>query len=1082
MNQPSPMSDPQPTGPRYWRSLDELADTPAFREWAQREFPQGASEWKDPVSRRHFAKIMSASFLLAGFGLTGCRRPEESIHPFGKMPEGYVHGVPQNFATAMPDRSGAQALIVKSLDGRPIKVEGNPRHPLELGGTNHWAQASLLNLYDPDRAIRVLKKGVQERRETALDALSALASRAAGKRGEGLAFLLGASNSPSRDRLIATLREKYPQARWFFHEPIDFGSPARAAALIRGDAAHGLVPQYHLDQSKVILSLDHDFLGTEPDSARLIRDFARSRRIEKPSDEISRLYVVESLMSLTGANADHRLRVAPAHVEAVAAHLALAVLRKTSPSEAADLIQALAAIALPAGVKPEWIQECAADLLAHKKDAVVLAGHRQPELVQALAQAINRSLGSEGHTVKFLRQPEPKGENLDALVKALREKQIQTLVLSGVNPAYTAPANLDWSAAQQLAETVVRLSYDEDETTPLCDWQLPAAHYLESWGDARTSDGTIVGVQPLIAPLFQGMTELEFLARIGKLEQVNPHEIVRDTLRKWITTGDFEVEWKRFLRDGFLAGSAAPSVDAPIRWAKVVDLVRAARVSEAPNKDRLEVVFQRSYSTDDGRNNNNGWLQEMPDPITKVCWENVVTISARTARELGVYFENPERGKLSVPTLKIELDGRSLEAPVWIQPGQADYTLGLALGYGRTKTGRVGKGSGYNAYQIRNSATLNAAGGVRATALSRKQAVSTTQDHWAMEGRAIVREANLEQFRQHPDFAQNMDLEAHLPKNGELYQHPHTKDPTMKGIHQWGMAVDLNTCVGCSACVLACQSENNIPIVGKDQVARGREMHWLRLDRYFSVSPNDTELADPQVVNQPMFCQHCENAPCENVCPVNATVHDEEGLNVMVYNRCVGTRYCSNNCPYKVRRFNYFDYNQRPIDRLYEGPLAPKGMPDLLQMAKNPDVTVRMRGVMEKCTFCVQRIEQAKIAQKVKAGASGDVRVPDGTIKPACAQVCPAEAIVFGDVADPASRVSRVKEQTRNYSVLGFLYTKPRVTYLARVRNPNPRMPDYHQQPLSLAEYARVQGDPMAKGHEHGAADEAAANHQKGGH
>jgi molybdopterin-containing oxidoreductase family iron-sulfur binding subunit len=1076
------MSNPPATGPRYWRSLDEMADTPAFREWAEREFPQGASEWSDPVSRRYFTKIMSASFLLAGFGLTGCRRPEENIHPFGKMPEGYVHGVPQHFATAMPDRGGAQALIVKSLDGRPLKIEGNPRHPLGLGGTNHFAQASLLNLYDPDRAIRFLKKGAQERREAALDALSTLAAKAEANRGEGLAFLLGASNSLSRERLIASLRQKYPQARWFFHEPVDFTTPARTTGLIRGDGGAGLALHYRLDRAKVILSLDHDFLGTEPDSARMIRDFARGRRVEKATDEMSRLYVAESLMSLTGANADHRLRVAPGQLGAVAAQLAATVLRETSAAEATDLINTLAGMPLPAGVNAAWIKECAADLLAHKGEAVVLAGHRQPEFVHALAQAINRALGSEGKTVALLRQSESQGEGLEALAQALREKQVQTLVISGVNPVYTAPANLEWSAVQRLAPTVIRLAYDEDETTALCDWQLPATHYLESWGDARTADGTLVGVQPLISPLFEGMTELEFLARIGKLQHVNPHEIVRETLRSLVGPGDFEVVWKRFLRDGFLADSASAGVEAPLVWEKVGELAKAYRPGVAPTKDRLDVVFHRDYSTDDGRYNNNGWLQELPDPITKVCWENVVTVSARTAKELGVYFENPERGKLSVPTIKIELDGRSIEAPVWIQPGQADYTLGLALGYGRTKTGRVGKNSGYNAYLIRTSTALNTAAGARVTALSRKQAVSTTQDHWAMEGRAIVREANLEQFREHPAFAQNMDLEAHLPKDAALYQHPHAKDPTMKGIHQWGMAVDLNTCVGCAACVMACQSENNIPIVGKDQVARGREMHWIRLDRYFSVNPKDTELADPQVVNQPMFCQHCENAPCENVCPVNATVHDEEGLNVMVYNRCVGTRYCSNNCPYKVRRFNYFDYNQRPLDRLYEGPLAPKGMPDLVQMAKNPDVTVRMRGVMEKCTFCVQRIEQAKIAQKVKAGASGDVRVPDGTITPACAQACPAEAIVFGDVADPQSRVSRVKEQSRDYSVLGFLYTKPRVTYQARIRNPNPRMPDYHQQPLSLAEYARVQGDPMAEGHHPAAAAEAAVGHQKGGH
>ena len=1038
MNQPPTTSSP-PTGPRYWRSLDEVAHTPAFREWMEREFPQGAAEWSDPVSRRHFVKIMSASFLLAGLGLTGCRRPEEIIYPLSNKPGNYVHGVPQLFATAMPARGGAQPLVVKSSDGRPVKIEGNSLHP-DGGGTDHFAQASILNLYDPDRATRFVKSGSETGREEALDFLRELSKTAQSNSGEGLCFLLERSSSPSRVRLQELISERFPKTRWFVHEPVDFDVHRTAAALAFG---RPVAPLFQLDKAKVILSLDCDFIGAEENTHRFIRDFARGRRIQKPEDSMNRLYVVEALLTLTGANADHRLRVSAGAVAQIAAALASEILP----------LGGEIAFSLPAGVDPKWISECAKDLLAHKGESLVIAGHRQPLAVHMLAHAINEVLGNWGKTVFLSDAPAGSDGTIVELAEVLNRGEVSTLVILGGNPAYNAPADLNWAVTQRKAKTVLRLGYYEDETADpkICDWHLPSAHYLESWGDARTADGTLVSVQPLIEPLFGGMTELEMLARIGGFEKISPYEIVRETFRASVSDDDFEGRWKRFLHDGFMAGSAPTPVHASLDSAAVGKAIHAVAPPSVPSKDRLEVIFHRDYSVDDGRYNNNGWLQELPDPITRVTWENVATFSPKTARELGVYFKNPERDKLFVPVVKIELDGRSIEAPVWVQPGQADYTIGLTLGYGRSRTGRVGRQSGFNAYRLRFSANPHFASGARVTPAGRTQQIATTQNHGAMEGRPIVREANLDQFKKHPDFARIMGEETHEPETGPLYPHPYAKNPKTKGMRQWGMAVDLNACVGCAACVVACQSENNIPIVGKGQVARGREMHWIRLDRYYSTRPDDRDLGEPQVAIQPMFCQHCENAPCEYVCPVNATVHDDEGLNLMVYNRCVGTRYCSNNCPYKVRRFNFFDFNQRPLDRLYEGPLAPKGMPDLIQMVKNPDVTVRMRGVMEKCTYCVQRIEQAKIAQKIKARDSGDVRVPDGAVTPACAQACPAGALIFGDISDPNSRVSQIKQQSRNYEVLGLLNTKPHTTYLARVRNPNPRMPDYSQQPLSLA-------------------------------
>jgi MoCo/4Fe-4S cofactor protein with predicted Tat translocation signal len=1064
-----PPTCPEPeSGRKYWRSLDELAATPEFRQWVEREFPEGAGEWTDPVSRRHFMKIMSASFLLGGLGLaaSGCRRPEEKILPFGKMPEYYVHGVPQYYATAMPARGSAVPVVVKSNDGRPTKIEGNSLHPDSNGGTDRFTQASILHLYDPDRATQFRQGNEIRTPEAVFDFLAQLSSRAQANAGKGLAFLLEQNNSPSRHRLQSAIRDRLPQARWYVHEPVDLGIHRRAASQAFGQPVK---PYFFFDKAKVIVSLDCDFLGSEADAHTHIRQFASGRHLEKPSDSLNRLYVVESLMSLTGFNADHRLRLASSAVVQVAAGLA-AELAAASPS-----LAGLANLGQPAGVDAKWMAECARDLLQNRGQSLVVAGYRQPPAVHLLAHALNTALGNLGKTVVFHQVPESNEGTIAELAGALNAGEVETLVVLGGNPAYSAPADLNWASTQRKAKTVVRLGYYEDETFAVCDWHLPQAHYLESWGDARTSDGTLVPIQPLIAPLFGGLTELEVLARIAGLDVINPYEIARQTFAGIAAAANPEEAWKKYLHDGFLANSAAKAVAVNLNAAAVAQAVAPTKVG-APARDKLEVVFHRDYSLDDGRYNNNGWLQEMPDPITKMTWDNAVLISRKTARELGV--ENSDM-------VEIKLGNRSVLGPIWVQPGMADYSIGLALGYGRERTGRVGHKVGFNVYPLRTGEAENIAVGATIHATGQTYPISCTQHHWSMEGRPIIREANLEQYREHPEFAKNMKLEE-PPGAGPLYPNPFEHLKT-QGVHQWGMSIDLNKCVGCSACMMACQSENNVPIVGKEQVGKGREMHWLRIDRYYAGNPNqekfwetferderqqfDQWIDDPQVVMQPMLCQHCEAAPCENVCPVNATVHDQEGLNVMVYNRCVGTRYCSNNCPYKVRRFNYFDYNKRPIGQFYKGPFGHRRDDewDLLKMSKNPDVTVRMRGVMEKCTFCLQRIERAKIAQKVKAGASGDVIVPTDSFTTACAQACPAGAIVFGNTKDPESRVSKLKELDRDYTVLEFLATKPRLTYLARVRNPNPAMPDFQEAPLSLQEYTKKMGDPMKREGEKGA-------------
>jgi MoCo/4Fe-4S cofactor protein with predicted Tat translocation signal len=1102
------------TGPSYWRSLDHLAATSEFREWAEREFPEGASELRDDWHRRDFMKLMSASFLLAGLGLTGCRRPVETIHPFAKQPEGYLHGVPKHFATSMPTRGSAIPLVVKSHEGRPVKVEGNPEHPLNAaltdeaghmhGGTDIFAQASILNLYDPDRARRILHKGQNSTRERVFDALAAAAKKFAGVQGKGLCVLMERSSSPSRARLQQVLATQLPQARWFTYEPMDGAVAHQAAAKAFGKPVH---PLYRLDKARCILSLDADFITADDDSYLLIRGFSKGRRLKTASDEMNRLYVVESLMTVTGTNADHRLRLASSQIVALTMFMTAQMIemggQKDATPGATEFVNALLdkSKGLPEVAKA-WAVACVKDLMEHAGSVAVLAGERQPLEVHLLAHAMNFYLGRQNGVVSYLPDEQPAAGTLVELAKALNAGEVDTLVLLGGNPSYNAPADLDWPATQRKASTVIRLAYNEDETTPQCDWHLPKAHYLESWGDQRTADGTLVPVQPLIEPLFGGLTELEVLSRLGGLGVTRPYDIARETFKQVCGDENIEEKWKRYLHDGFLTGNASEAVGVEIDWPTIAPAVVALAVNEAPTAQKLEVAFARDYSVDDGRYTNNGWLQELPDPISKITWDNVIMLSQKTALDLGVVVVDRNRMDLSVPVIRITLGNRSIEGPAWIQPGMADGVVGVTLGYGRPAAGRIGRNVGYNSYPIRTTTGMGFASGARLEITDRRFPLSCTQNHWSMEGRPVIREANLDEFKKNPTFANALNMhEPPGPRGADGQPKPAYPNPLdvakQEATHWWGMSVDLNGCVGCSACVIACQSENNIPIVGKEQVNRGREMHWIRIDRYFA-----GPVADPQVINQPMLCQHCEAAPCESVCPVNATMHDNEGLNVMAYNRCVGTRYCSNNCPYKVRRFNFFDYNRRPITELYKSPLIsftdgewemkrwfkdrdrgsrPQDEWDLVKLAKNPDVTVRMRGVMEKCTFCLQRIEGAKITRKVKAGASADVAVPDGTFKTACQQACPADAIVFGNLRDPDSRITKAKSSERTYVVLEFLQTKPRVTYQARVRNPNARMPGYEAHPLphSTDEYLKAGG---TLGHHGGDQGHDSKGETKGAH
>ncbi|HVW20694.1 MAG TPA: TAT-variant-translocated molybdopterin oxidoreductase [Opitutaceae bacterium] len=1077
-------------GPKYWRTLGELAETPGFKSRLEREFPDGASTL-DGVDRRQFMKIMAASFALGGAGLAGCRRPEANILPFGKSVEGVIPGLPLYYATAYPLRRTAIPLLAETHQGRPTKLEGNPRYEPLGGATSLTAQASLLDLYDPDRAVAHTANGSTLDDAAVKDRLAGIGRAYAGSGGAGLAFLAETSSSPTRARLVKALRGRFPKAVWAEYEPVADEPPVAAAQAALGAAVK---PLYRFAKAKRIVSLDCDFLSAEAGSMYYARSFAKGRRVTSRDDEMNRLYVAESNLTLTGSMADHRLRLASSHMLAFAAALAA---RVTGDRIYDGLAQGL-------NVPPAWIAECAADLAANKGSSLVVAGAHLPAAVHAVAHAINAALGNVGQTVEFVDAAPSGAASLADLAGAIRGGAVKTLVILGGNPAYNAPADLGWANLQKSVGEVVRFGYYVDETSQLAQVQVAAAHYLESWGDARTLDGTVVPIQPMILPLFGGLTEIEVLARITGEGESDPYKLVYATVTG-LAGGDAARAFQRFLHDGLLAGSAYPVQPVDIDRSGLSRLVGQTAPLPQLSRSNLEVRFVADHKMDDGRYANNGWLQECPDPITKLAWDNAILISPRLAKELGIEPQGSmgpqvarkdeqdfEKGIEMAHVLELTLGGRKIVAPSHIQVGLSDYTVVLPLGYGRAVTGRIGSGVGFDAYPLRSADAMHVASGGVLSLTGERRKMADTQWHWSMEGREIVREANFEEYKRNPTFVKEIGMEAEtsvynmsgfvapdepaaplkvlsteVPRGNSLYEHPKFTGP-----QQWGMSIDLNTCIGCNACVVACQAENNIPIVGRDQVIRGRSMHWIRIDRYYSDGkaaagafggPGNLELPeDPQISLQPVNCMQCELAPCEMVCPVNATVHDDEGINAMAYNRCVGTRYCANNCPYKVRRFNYFDWNLHQIGHLYEGPLGPSGLPELVQMVKNPQVTLRMRGVMEKCTYCIQRIENGKIQWKVKmaqAGTPAEVVVPDGHIKTACQQVCPVEAIVFGDILDEQSAVSRAKARDQDYSLLAYLNTRPRTTYLARLRNPNPKMPDAQKVPFSRMEHTVKSGE-----------------------
>jgi molybdopterin-containing oxidoreductase family iron-sulfur binding subunit len=1005
-------------GREYWRSLEAVAGTPEFRDYLHREFPENASEWLDPVGRRGFLKLMGASLALAG--VSACtRQPDELIVPYVRQPEELVPGKPLFFATAMPLSGAGLGILVESHEGRPTKVEGNPDHPSSRGATDIFAQAAILELYDPDRAQTITQLGEIMPFGSFVGAMRTVVNGQQGKQGAGLRILTDTVASPTLAAQIQEIITRLPQAKWYQWEPTGRHNAREGSRLAFGQYADA---QYAVEKADVIVSLDADFLCAGPGGVKHARAFASRRRVEGDASQLNRLYAIESTPTNTGTKADHRLALRASEIETFARALAGQVGAGQSPGAAPK----------------EWehfASALAKDLAAHKGRSLVIAGDAQPPAVHALAHAMNQALGNVGATVVYTdtaeAQPTDQLGGLRTLVGEMNSGSVDFLLILGCNPVYDAPSDLKFADAMQKVTLRAHSGLHENETSALCHWNIPAAHFLEQWSDVRSEDGTVTIIQPLIAPLYQGRSAHEVLAAFTEQPERTGYQIVRDYWAKasGISTAlppapappapqpaapqtppaqagpatfagapqppqsEFDKAWRKWLHDGLVPNTAFPA-----------KTVSAGSVPAAAGKPAsgLEVVFRADPTIYDGRFANNAWLQELPKALTKLTWDNAALISVTTAGDLHL---------VSGDLVELTVGDRKLTIPVWINPGHADNCLTLTLGYGRTRSGRVGTGSGFNVNVLRTSAAPFVLTGVELRKTGDSYDLACTQDHWSLEGRSLIRVATKAEYEKNRSFAR----EEHLPM---LSMFP---DYKYDG-YAWGMAIDQAVCTGCNSCVIACVSENNIPVVGKTQVLVGREMHWLRVDRYYTGA-----IENPETYHQPMPCQQCEQAPCELVCPVAATAHSEEGLNDMVYNRCVGTRYCSNNCPYKVRRFNFLLYQDFDTESL--------------KLMRNPDVTVRSRGVMEKCTYCVQRINQAR-GESIRRSADPSVpedkkRIQDGEILTACQSACPTEAIVFGDINDPNSRVSKLKKNTLNYALLAELNTRPRTSYLAIVRNPN---------------------------------------------
>ncbi|MEQ1764394.1 MAG: TAT-variant-translocated molybdopterin oxidoreductase, partial [Pyrinomonadaceae bacterium] len=1073
------------SGKQYWRSVEEFAGSPEFEDKIKGEFPVNVENWDPSLTRRNFVKVMGASLALAG--LSGCViQPAEKIVPYVTQPEDMIPGKPLFFATAMTLGGVATGLLAKSYDGRPIKVEGNPEHPGSLGATDIYAQASLLDMYDPDRSQETLYRGSPKSWQDFLKAVRTAVDEAAKDGGAGVRFLTQTVSSPTLQDQFRRLSAEMPNARWYQYEPVNKDNAMAGAKLALGSPVNTI---YKLENAQRILSLDADIFSGF--NVRYAKDFAKARELKEGSTDICRLYAIETTQTLTGAKADHRLAVKPSQMVEIAKAVAAAV--------------GVGGVTSTNTVEPAWIAAMAKDLAAFRGKSLVVVGDNQPPVVHAIAHAINGALGNVGQTVVYTDPTSPyektQAEQLRELITDIDAGKVTTLVMLGGNPVYNTPADLKLGKDRFIGADGkdkiplrIHLSQHVDETSEYCHWHVSEKHYLEGWTDARAYDGTATIAQPLIDPLYDSRSAHEVVQLFFKENyDKRDYDIVKEFWQAQNITAapaatrtvaaaasptssasptaahgepaaspspaahtepaasptpaassattaaapaataprTFEDNWRKAVHDGHIPNTALPAKTLAANTAFL-----SQQQPQAASSGPLEITILPDPSVYDGRFVNNGWLQELPNPITKITWDNVALVSPKTAAKLklnqgndpdeisggerGIAFVNTHGNNMSSDLVTLTYQGGKIEkpVPVWISPGQPDDVVTIFMGYGRKRAGKIGTGLGYSAFDVQRSDAMNFGFG-EVTKTGEQTQIASTQIHFNMEGRDILRTLDLDVYLANPDVGHQPDEYGKTmydtATGTDVYQEWY------KHNHKWAMSIDLNSCVGCNACVVACQAENNIPVVGKEQVEKSREMHWLRVDAYYS----GTDINNPGgVAVQPLPCMQCEQAPCEVVCPVTATVHNPEGLNDMVYNRCVGTRYCSNNCPYKVRRFNFL---------LYQDWNTPQ-----YKLLRNPEVSIRSRGVMEKCTYCTQRISAARIEAE-KDGR----RVRDGEVVTACQAVCPTNAIIFGDANDPVSKIAAAKKDHRDYNLLNELNTQPRTSFLAGLKNQNKEMPDY---------------------------------------
>lgn len=1046
--------------PRYWRSLAELHGDESFTsDFVHREFPVAASEFPDGISRRRWMQLMSASLAMAG--VAGCRYPEELIAPFVVRPAGRMPGETYFSATNVEIAGEVRHLLVRCVDGRPSKVEPSTEHPAG-GATGAYAQAAMLELYDPDRARG--ETGVPIHREGAKRVPSDWASfvrygsalMRSGGNGERFAVLMPPTTSPTTLRMLAKLQSKMPATSICFYDAVSGDVMGQATKQVFGTESR---QDFDFSDAKVIVSIQSDLLGSQSAGGDNAKTFAKTRDplagdADPVVGKMSRLYVAEGGYTTTGAAADARIAIRPSQMPALIAELG----RRVEKAKSGALAKAGMKVETvtqqdqayneidPQERLERFLDSAASDLAAAGDKGVLVVGEALGADMIAAGIDLNSQLGSLGTIQKFTPLASASLNNqvtLSQLVSKMQAGDINEIFIVDANVVYNSPGDIDFTEALGHVEHSIYLGMYDDETAAQCEWSLPMSHPFESWGDCVGRQGHYGICQPQILPLLGGQAPAEVLALMMGEEEFEIAKLVRRTADSITGSAISDRQWRKLLHDGYADemvvkadalepqnGSVELPADAPVlRW----------DYDEETFNNQIEVLFAPAEGLYDGRFANNGWLQELPQSITKLTWDNAAIMSPRTAKALGTKH-----------ALRVALrtDDGEVVLPVFEIPGCAPGVVSVAIGYGRTRVGMVGgmpdegvPTVGVDVSPIRTTGSMMRVESLEARPRLTPYPLSATQDHWAIDelGRdeaehrsfTLIREGTTTLLEKLPQFTQAKG--PHVPAvgpNGSLWQEPMDEiKKTRPDLPQWGMSVDLSKCLGCNDCVIACQSENNVPIVGKEQVGNSREMHWLRIDRYFQ---GDEDHAD--IVQEPVACMHCETAPCEQVCPVAATVHTDEGLNAMAYNRCIGTRYCANNCPFKVRRFNFFNYNEAVgvgygIDA-YPGNIE-RASRKLQAMVLNPEVTVRGRGVMEKCTYCVQRIEGAKI----NARKEGRTSVADGEIVTACQAACPTGAIEFGNVADPESRVSKAKADIRSYGMLTQLNVKPRTSYLSRIRN-----------------------------------------------